>query len=130
MNKRNGFTIIELLVVATFLIIIAILGFSQYTKLTNESNNAKKRTAINAMHYSLEEGFYVKNGYYPEKLEEGTLPTMDPALLKDPQGKKMAIKTAVIVMNLQIVMTENVSHNKLVATLVDEDDYIKESRHK
>ncbi|QWQ32149.1 prepilin-type N-terminal cleavage/methylation domain-containing protein [Candidatus Minimicrobia naudis] len=32
MNKRNGFTIIELLVVATFLIIIAILGFSQYTK--------------------------------------------------------------------------------------------------
>ena len=100
MNKRNGFTIIELLVVATFLIIIAILGFSQYTKLTNESNNAKKRTAINAMHYSLEEGFYVKNGYYPEKLEEGTLPTMDPALLKDPQGKKIGKKLRVLVKKL------------------------------
>ena len=67
MDKRNGFTIIELLVVATFLIIIAILGFSQYTKLTNESNNAKKRTAINAMHYSLEEGFYVKKWLLPRE---------------------------------------------------------------
>ena len=130
MNKRNGFTIIELLVVATFLIIIAILGFSQYTKLTNESNNAKKRTAINAMHYSLEEGFYVKKGYYPEKLEEGTLPTMDPALLKDPQGKKIGEKNSSYRYESSNCNDGKCKSYKLVATLVDEDDYVKESRHK
>jgi len=118
------------LVVATFLIIIAILGFSQYTKLTNESNNAKKRTAINAMHYSLEEGFYVKNGYYPEKLEEGTLPTMDPALLKDPQGKKIGDKDSSYRYESSNCNDGKCKSYKLIATLVNEDDYIKESRHK
>ena len=64
MNKRNGFTVIELLVVIAFLIAVAVLGFFQLSKIRNESDNTKKRTAINAMYYSLEEGFYAKNGYY------------------------------------------------------------------
>ena len=67
MNKRNGFTVIELLVVIAFLIAVAVLGFFQLSKIRDESDNTKKRTAINAMYYSLEEGFYAKNGYYPSE---------------------------------------------------------------
>ena len=89
MNKRNGFTVIELLVVIAFLIAVAVLGFFQLSKIRNESDNTKKRTAINAMYYSLEEGFYAKNGYYPEKIEDKTLLTMDTALLNDPNNKKI-----------------------------------------
>ena len=130
MNKRNGFTIIELLVVATFLIIIAILGFSQYTKLTNESNNTKKRTAINAMYYSLEEGFYAKNGYYPEKLEDRTLLTMDTALLNDPNNKKIGDRASAYRYEAANCNNGKCKSYKLRAVLAGEDDYVKESRHK
>ena len=82
------------------------------------------------MHYSLEEGFYVKNGYYPEKLEEGTLPTMDPALLKDPQGKKIGEKDSSYRYESSNCNDGKCKSYKLVTTLVDEDDYVKESRHK
>jgi hypothetical protein len=75
--------------------------------MTNESNNAKKRTAINAMHYSLEEGFYVKNGYYPEKLEEGTLPTMDCNKLRsagsNPSSSTSSISKALVVVFTSII---------------------------
>ena len=130
MNKRNGFTVIELLVVITFLIAIAILGFSQYTKLINESNNTKKRTAINAIYYSLEESFYVKNGYYPEKLEDTTLKTMDAELLKDPNGKKVGEKDSSYRYESTNCKDGKCKSYRLVATLVGEDDYIKDSRHK
>ena len=89
MNKRNGFTVIELLVVIAFLIAAAVLGFFQLSKIRDESDNTKKRTAINAMYYSLEEGFYAKNGYYPASIDSKTLRTVDPALFTDPKGKKL-----------------------------------------
>ena len=75
MQKQKGFTVIELLIVAAFLITVAILGFFQYSKITNESQNSQRRTSINAIYYSLEEWFYAKNNYYPEKIENNTLPT-------------------------------------------------------
>ena len=129
MNKRNGFTIIELLVVATFLIIIAILGFSQYTKLTNESNNAKKRTAINAMHYSLEEGFYKNNSYYPETIGDETLPTMDAELLIDPNGVKIGESDSVYRYEPANCQDGKCQEYTLRTSLTNEEDFIRQNRN-
>lgn len=65
MNRQKGFTVIELLVVAGFLIAVAVLGYIQFSKITNEAENTTRRTAINAIYYSLEEDFYKRNQYYP-----------------------------------------------------------------
>ena len=130
MNKRNGFTVIELLVVIAFLIAVAVLGFFQLSKIRNESDNTKKRTAINAMYYSLEEGFYVKNGYYPEKLEDRTLLTMDTALLNDPNNKKIGDRASAYRYEAANCNNGKCKSYKLRAVLAGEDDYIKESRHK
>lgn len=130
MNKRNGFTVIELLVVIAFLIAVAVLGFFQLSKIRDESDNTKKRTAINAMYYSLEEGFYAKNGYYPEKLEDRTLLTMDTALLNDPNNKKIGDKASAYHYEAANCNNGKCKSYKLRAVLAGEDDYIKESRHK
>ena len=130
MNKRNGFTVIELLVVIAFLIAVAVLGFFQLSKIRDESDNTKKRTAINAMYYSLEEGFYAKNGYYPEKFEDRTLLTMDTALLNDPNNKKIGDKASAYRYEAANCNNGKCKSYKLRAVLAGEDDYIKESRHK
>lgn len=130
MNKRNGFTVIELLVVIAFLIAVAVLGFFQLSKIRDESDNTKKRTAINAMYYSLEEGFYAKNGYYPEKLEDRTLLTMDTALLNDPNNKKIGDKASAYHYEAANCNNGKCKSYKLRAVLAGEDDYVKESRHK
>lgn len=130
MNKRNGFTVIELLVVIAFLIAVAVLGFFQLSKIRDESDNTKKRTAINAMYYSLEEGFYAKNGYYPEKIEDKTLLTMDTALLNDPNNKKIGDRASAYRYEAVNCSNGKCKSYKLRAVLAGEDDYIKESRHK
>ena len=130
MNKRNGFTVIELLVVIAFLIAVAVLGFFQLSKIRDESDNTKKRTAINAMYYSLEEGFYAKNGYSPEKLEDRTLLTMDTALLNDPNNKKIGDRASAYRYEAANCNNGKCKSYKLRAVLAGEDDYIKESRHK
>ena len=130
MNKRNGFTVIELLVVIAFLIAVAVLGFFQLSKIRNESDNTKKRTAINAMYYSLEEGFYAKNGYYPEKIEDKTLLTMDTALLNDPNNKKIGDRASAYRYEAANSNNGKCKSYKLRAVLAGEDDYIKESRNK
>lgn len=130
MNKRNGFTVIELLVVIAFLIAVAVLGFFQLSKIRDESDNTKKRTAINAMYYSLEEGFYAKNGYYPKKLEDRTLLTMDTALLNDPNNKKIGDRASAYRYEAANCNNGKCKSYKLRAVLAGEDDYIKESRHK
>ena len=130
MNKRNGFTVIELLIVIAFLIAVAILGFFQLSKIRDESDNTKKRTAINAMYYSLEEGFYAKNGYYPEKLEDRTLLTMDTTLLNDPNNKKIGDRASAYRYEAANCNNGKCKSYKLRAVLAGEDDYVKESRHK
>ena len=130
MNKQKGFTVIELIVVTAFLITVAILGFSQWSKLTNEKNNAAKRTAINAIYYSLEEDFYKRNGYYPEKIDDKTLPTMDAALLTDPAGVKLGEGTSSYRYESTDCSDSKCRSYTIRTSLVGEDDYVKESRNK
>ena len=129
MNKRNGFTVIELLVVIAFLIAVAVLGFFQLSKIRDESDNTKKRTAINAMYYSLEEGFYAKNGYYPASIDSKTLRTVDPALFTDPKGKKLGSSGSNYVYESTGCNNENrCTGYTLRSSMEREDTYTKTNR--
>lgn len=130
MKKHAGFTVIELVVVIAFLVAIAVFGFSQFTHIKNESDNSKRRTSINAIYYSLEENYYVKNGYYPEKIDDKTLTTMDAELLKDPDGVKLDEPESDYRYEPANCTDGKCKSYKLRALLINESDYIKDSRHK
>ena len=86
--KRNGFTVIELLVVIVVLGVGCWLFFSEKMKLDAVQRDNQRKVAINAMYYSLEEYYYAKFGYYPQTIDSKTLRTVDPELFTDPTGIK------------------------------------------
>ena len=127
-NYSKGFTVIELLVVAAFLGIAAIVFLVQTSTLRTEAANKEKRTAINAMYYSLEEGFYKEHAYYPETLSDDTLPTMDASLLTDPDGNKIGDAASAYRYETSNCQDGKCKEYTLRTTLRNEADYIKENR--
>ncbi len=129
MNKQKGFTVIELIVVAMFLIAAGIVLLFQWQKVERENLNNQKKTAINAMYYSLEESFYKNNGYYPEQLSAEALKTMDPELLKDPYGLSIGETDSDYRYEPADCQNGKCKKYTLRALLDGEEDFVKTSRN-
>ena len=86
MKREKGFTVIEVVIVVVVLIVLAVFFIIQRNGLEEASRDQERKTAINAMYYSLTEGFYAENGYYPRTISREQLPTVDPTLFTDPSG--------------------------------------------
>lgn len=85
-SRESGFTVIELLFVGVIFIVAGFVAFFQVNSLKTAADDVQRKTAINAMHYSLEEVYFKKNGSYPQSLTSSTLPSVDPQLFTDPDG--------------------------------------------
>jgi prepilin-type N-terminal cleavage/methylation domain-containing protein len=149
-HRTSGFTVIELMVVIVLLAAATFLFFYQKNNLQTASLDEKRKTAINAIYYDLEEVFYVKNGYYPAEISNSNLTAMDPELLTDTNGVKIDDK--IDTSDMDDVTKESLSGTDthlseyiyeptncdtegkcksytLRVTLINEADYIKKSRH-
>jgi type II secretory pathway pseudopilin PulG len=89
MKQSRGFTVIELILVILFLGLATGVLLYQKANIQAAQRDENRKTSINAMYYSLEEVFYEKNGYYPNKIDSKTLRSMDPQLFTDPNGIKL-----------------------------------------
>ncbi len=138
--KQRGFTVIELLVVIAFLIFAGVLVVVQKNNLEVASRDNTRKTAINAMYYSLEESFYKQNGYYPPEINEKNLTTLDSKLFTDPNGVKLGQTTKKVNDEDVPVQSDyryeptNCTDSKcksytLRADLEGEADYVKTSRN-
>lgn len=85
-TRSSGFTVIELIVVATVLAVAGFVAFVQLNNLKVANQDAQRKSAINAMHYALEEVYYKEHRSYPQTLTSSKLPSVDPALFIDPDG--------------------------------------------
>ena len=131
MKKHNhGFTIIEVIVVVAFLGLVSVLFFSQKNNAEASTRDEQRKTAINAMYYSLEESYYATHKNYPQKLSADTLPTMDADLLKDPQGNLIGTSESDYRYDsINCNDSGECTSYKLSANLENEADYTKEGRH-
>jgi type II secretory pathway pseudopilin PulG len=86
MKYKNGFTIIELIIVATFVGLLLLLFIVQKSNLDALQRDEDRKTAINAMYYALEESYFKEHNYYPETISESNITVIDPALWTDPNG--------------------------------------------
>lgn len=126
-KQSKGFTAIEIIFVIIILSFASILFFVQKNNIEIIARDNTRKTAINAMYYSLEKSFYTTNSYYPESISSANLTTMDPDLFTDPNG--ISIGTA----GSEYTYTPtNCSDNKcesytLTANLENEADYVKKS---
>ena len=128
MKTRKGFTLIELVVVIIFATLLLVLFFVQKANTDAMARDEKRKEAINAMYYALEEGFYAKNKYYPETISEENLKVMDPALFTDPLGVNLGVEWGSYRYEAANCEDGKCKEYTLRAELEKEDEYIKRNR--
>jgi len=127
-KKSNGFTVIELIFIIVLIGFASILFFVQKNNLKVTSDDNTKKTAINAMYYSLEEVFFAQNGYYPSTISTDNLKSVDPALFTDPNGVKLG-ETGSAYSYVPTNCTDNKCKSyTLKADLTNEADYTKANK--
>ena len=126
--KRKGFTLLELVIVIAFATLLLIFFFLQKANVDAMDRDDQRKTAINAMYYALEEGFYTKNGYYPETISEENLTVMDPALFTDPLGVNLGVEGSSYSYEAANCEDGKCKEYTLRAVLEKEDDYIRRQR--
>ena len=129
MHKKSGFTVLELIVVIAFLTLGVILFFVQKTNLDAMDRDERRKIAINAMYYSLEESFYADNSYYPEEISDRNLKTLDPSLFTDPWGHLINTEGATYRYEPTGCTDSKCLSYTLRAMLETEDIFTKQSRH-
>lgn len=108
-----------------------MLFFVQKNNVQVAARDDKRKTAINAMYYNLEEVFYAKNQFYPNKIDAKQLPAMDPELLTDPNGFAINDDTGLSNYHYEPVGCngDKCTGYTLRTALENEADFIKKSRH-
>ena len=128
MRNKKGFTVPELLVVIMFTALLVVLFFIQKSNVDAMDRDDERKTAINAMYYALEEGFFAQNGYYPEEISEENLKMMDPALFTDPMGINLGQEGTSYFYEAANCNEGKCKEYVLRAVLEKEDVYIKKNR--
>jgi prepilin-type N-terminal cleavage/methylation domain-containing protein len=130
MKYTRGFTVIELLVVVVLLMAASMLFFIQKNNVEVAAKDETRKTAINAMYYSLEEVYFKENNTYPRTINSDVLPSVDPELFKDPSGVKIGEADSDYSYEGSNCDGDNCKSYTLRTTLQNEDDFIKENRTK
>lgn len=129
MKSSRGFTVIELVVVVVVLIVGSVVFFMQKNHVEVAARDEARKTSINAMYYSLEEVYFAQNKSYPRTLTTETLPSVDPALFKDPNGVKIGEGQSDFRYEPLNCEGDACKSYSLRTTLENEDDFVKTSRN-
>ena len=128
MITKKGFTLLELSIVIIFATLLLVLFFIQKANMEAMQRDEKRKEAINAMYYALEEGFYAEHSYYPESISEDNLKVMNPALFTDPFGANLGMDGSSYSYEPANCENGKCAEYTLRATLEKEEDYIKKNR--
>jgi len=128
-KKTHGFTVIELIFIIVIAGIASVLFFIQKNDLQIIANDDTKKTAINAIYYSLEEVYYANNKYYPQTVDSNNLKSVDPVLFTGPNGVKLGTAGSDYSYSPTNCSSNQCKSYTLKATLEKEADYIKTSRN-
>lgn len=127
-TTTRGFTIIELIFIIVILGAASILFFVQKNNLEVAGRDETRKTSINAMYYSIEEVYFKTNNYYPHTIDSTVLPSVDPALFKDPSGVKIGESNSNYRYEPYNCDADKCQSYSLRTTLENEDDYVKTNR--
>lgn len=130
MSTKKGFTVLELILCIVFVGVFVILFFLQKVNVDAMDRDEKRKVAINAMFYALEEGYYKEKGYYPETIDsEEVLPWIDPNLFTDPAGIPLWDEDSNYVYEATNCEEAKCKSYTLRAQMEKEEAYIKTSRN-
>lgn len=130
MKTRKAFTVLELILAIVFVAIFVVLFFLQKQSIAAMERDERRKTAINAMYYALEEGYYAEHNSYPENIENAdVLPWIDPNLFTDPYGSNLWDDGGNYSYETSNCKDGKCKSYTLRATMEKEADYVKNSRN-
>lgn len=135
-TSTSGFTVIELIFVAVILTIAGAMFYFHTVNTTTAHQDEQRKTAINAMHYALEEVYYPEHKAYPETISSDILKSVDPALFTDPSGftlGKDSVAESLTTPNYHYDATDCDTTGKckgytLRSDMAKEEQYVKKNR--
>ena len=127
--RQRGFTVLELIIAAVFLVAAGTIFFVQKRDLEVAARDSASKTAINAIYYNLEEVYYPANKAYPEHLTADQLKGLDPTQLKDADGKTIGADGSTYRYEPKDCKDSRCKSYTLRADLENEADFVKESRN-
>jgi len=127
-TTTRGFTIIELLFIIVLLAAASVLFFVQKNNLEVAGRDETRKTAINAMYYSIEEVYFKSHNSYPRTIDSTVLPSVDPSLFTDPNGVKLGESNSSYRYEPYNCDGDACKNYTLRTTLENEDDYVKQNR--
>ena len=130
MKKQDGFTVIELIFIIALLIGAGILFFIQKNDIEASARDNIRKSRINAIHYGLEEDFYAKNKFYPEKLSKNDIKTIDPDSFKDPYDQEIGTQYSEFRYEPSNCNDHKCKKYTLHSAMEKEAEYTKNSRNK
>jgi len=110
-------------------VVAGIIFFVQRNNVLNASYDTTRKTAINAMFYSLEEAYYPTHNGYPTTISPSVLPTVDPDLFTDPSGTAFGDPDSDYTYKGLNCSGDLCQAYTLTAKMTSEADYTKSSRH-
>lgn len=129
MKSTRGFTVIELLIVATLFVVASVVFFVQKNNFEVAARDEARKTSINALYYGLEEVYFKANNTYPRTISSEALPSVDPGQFKDPSGVKIGESDSDFRYESFDCSGDSCKSYTLRTTLENEDDFVKESRN-
>ena len=129
MKAKQGFTVLEIVIVATFAGLLFLLFFLQKSSLDAFDRDEARKTAINAMYYALEESFYKEHNYYPEFISEDNIKVIDPSLWTDPDGHNLGDPASSYSYEAADCKDGKCQEYILKSKLEKEDTYVKYNRN-
>jgi len=129
MKSTRGFTVIELLIVATLFAVASVVFFVQKNNFEVAARDEVRKTSINALYYGLEEVYFKANNTYPRTISSEALPSVDPEQFKDPSGVKIGESDSDFRYESFDCSGDSCKSYTLRTTLENEDDFVKESRN-
>ncbi len=106
---------------------LSFFGQKNDLKIADRDNDRK--TAINAMHYSLEEVYFKANNAYPRTINPDNLRSLDPELFKDPYGRNISDPASDYRYEPSGCEGDSCKRYILRADLEHESDFVKNSRN-
>jgi prepilin-type N-terminal cleavage/methylation domain-containing protein len=123
-----GFTVIEIIIVIAIVAASSVLFFVQKDTIESAARDEQRKTAINAIYYSLEEVYFANNDAYPRVVSDEVLPSVDPELFRDPNGVRIGDGASDYRYEATNCEADLCQAYTLRTTLENEDDYVKTQR--
>ena len=130
MKSSRGFTVIEIIIVAAVFLVGSEVFFIQKNQVEVAARDEARKTSINAIYYSLEEVYFKSNQSYPRTITAENLPSVDPSLLKDPNGIKIGESNSDFRYEPVNCTDDACKGYTLRTSLQNEDDFVKTNRNK